>query len=52
MLNGLWGSGFELVVDPYRLKKQGLIELTTFILTDWALRYPVAFAVAAACLKQ
>lgn len=50
MVNGLWGSGFELVVDPYRLKKQGLIELTTFILTDWALRYPVAFAVASDCL--
>ncbi len=52
LINGLWGSGFELVVDPYRLKKQGLIELTTFILTDWANRYPVAFAVAADCLKQ
>ena len=46
MINGLWGSGFELVVDPYRLKKQGLIELTTFILTDWALRYPVGFSAA------
>jgi hypothetical protein len=46
LINGLWGSGFELVVDPYRLKKQGLIELTTFILTDWANRYPVAFAAA------
>ena len=52
MINGLWGSGFELVVDPYRLKKQGLIELTTFILTDWALRYPVAFVAATDCLKQ
>lgn len=50
MVNGLWGSGFELVVDPYRLKKQGLIELTTFILTDWALRYPVAFAASVDCL--
>jgi HK97 family phage major capsid protein len=46
LVNGLWGSGFELVVDPYRLKKQGIIELTTFILTDWINRYPVAFAVA------
>jgi len=52
MINGLWGSGFELVVDPYRLKKQGLIELTTFILTDWAMRYPLAFAAATDCLKQ
>lgn len=52
MINALWGSGFELVVDPYRLKKQGLIELTTFILTDWALRYPVAFAAAQDCLTS
>jgi hypothetical protein len=51
MVNGLWGSGFELVVDPYRLKKQGLIELTTFILTDWALRYPAGFVAATDALK-
>jgi len=52
MVNGLWGSGFELVVDPYRLKKQGLIELTTFILADWALRYPAGFVAAKDCLKS
>jgi HK97 family phage major capsid protein len=52
LINGLWGSGFELVVDPYRLKKQGLIELTTFVLTDWANRYPAAFVVAKDCLKS
>jgi Phage capsid family len=52
LINGLWGSGFELVVDPYRLKKQGLIELTTFVLTDWINRYPVAFAKAVDCLKS
>jgi len=52
MINGLWGSGFELVVDPYRLKKQGMIELTTFILTDWALRYPSGFVKAVDCLKS
>jgi HK97 family phage major capsid protein/HK97 family phage prohead protease len=43
---GMWGSGFELVVDPYRLKKQGMIELTTFMLMDVALKYPQAFVVA------
>ena len=43
---GMWGSGFELVVDPYRLKKQGMIELTTFMLTDITVKYPVAFVVA------
>lgn len=46
MVIGMWGSGFELVVDPYRLKKQGMIELTTFMLTDITLKYPVAFVVA------
>jgi len=46
LIIGMWGSGFELVVDPYRLKKQGMIELTTFMLTDVALRYPQAFVVA------
>jgi len=43
---GLWGSGFELIVDPFRLKKQGMIELTTFMLGDVALKYPAAFVVA------
>ena len=46
MVIGMWGSGFEIVVDPYRLKKQGMIELTTFMLTDVTLKYPVAFVVA------
>lgn len=46
MIIGMWGSGFELVVDPYRLKKQGMIELTTFMLTDVTLKFPVAFVVA------
>lgn len=46
MIIGMWGSGFELVVDPYRLKKQGMIELTTFMLVDVTLRYPVAFVLA------
>jgi HK97 family phage major capsid protein len=40
---GMWGNGFELVVDPYRLKKQGMIELTTFMLADVVLTYPSAF---------
>ena len=43
---GMWGSGFELVVDPFTLKKQGMIELTTFALTDVVLKYPQAFIVA------
>jgi HK97 family phage major capsid protein len=43
---GMWGSGFELIVDPFRLKKQGMIELTTFMLADIILKYPQAFVVA------
>lgn len=52
MIIGMWGSGFEMVVDPYRLKKQGMIELTTFMLTDITLKYPVAFAVATDCVTS
>jgi HK97 family phage major capsid protein len=46
MIVSMWGNGFELVVDPYRLKKQGMIELTTFMLTDVTLTYPSAFVAA------
>lgn len=46
MVIGMWGSGFELIVDPYRLKKQGMVEITTFMLCDVTLKYPVAFVVA------
>ena len=46
MIIGMWGSGFEMIVDPYRLKKQGMIEITTFMLVDVVLRYPNAFVVA------
>ena len=42
----MWGSGFELVVDQYRLKKQGMIELTTFAMIDVALKLPQAFVVS------
>jgi HK97 family phage major capsid protein len=52
MIIGMWGSGFELVVDPYRLKKQGMIELTTFMLTDITLTYPQAFVVAPAVIAS
>jgi len=52
MIIGMWGSGFELVVDPYRLKKQGMIELTTFMLADITLKYPQAFVVAPAVIAS
>lgn len=40
---GEWGA-LELVVDPYRLKKQGMIEVTSFEMCDIAIRYEEAFA--------
>lgn len=45
MLIGMWG-GLELVVDPYALKKQGLIEVTSFQLVDIALRHGESFGKA------
>ena len=40
---GDWAM-FELIVDPYRLKKQGMIELTTFQMVGIAVKYPAAFS--------
>ena len=40
---GQWGA-FEIVVDPYRLKKQGMIELTSFQMFGVAVRQAAAFA--------
>ncbi len=39
---GEWGA-LELVVDPYRLKKQAMIEVTLYVTADVALRWPEAF---------
>nr|WP_320131992.1 phage major capsid protein [uncultured Holophaga sp.] len=44
VLMGQFGPGFELIVDPYALKKQALIEFTSFQMVDIALRYAEAFA--------
>lgn len=40
---GEWGA-LELVVDPFRLKKQGMIEITSFQMLGLAVRYAEAFA--------
>ena len=40
----MWGSGFEMIVDPYRLKKQGMIEVTSFQMVDVGVRQPAQFA--------
>jgi HK97 family phage major capsid protein len=43
LLIGEWGA-MEIITDPYRLKKQGMIEVTTFLMVDMALRYAQAFS--------
>jgi hypothetical protein len=40
---GDWGM-MEIIVDPYRLKKQGMIELTSFAMYGVAVKYAAAFA--------
>src|SRR5574343_46004 len=44
LLIGQFGAGFETLVDPFRLKKQNMIEITAWNFVDVALRYPEAFA--------
>lgn len=43
MLIGEWGAA-DLIVDPYRLKKQGVIEVTSFQMVDVQLRQAAAFS--------
>jgi HK97 family phage major capsid protein len=40
---GDWGM-MEVIVDPYRLKKQGMIELTSFGMFGIAVKYAAAFS--------
>jgi len=44
LIIGEWGV-IDLIVDPYRLKKQAVIEVTSFVMCDVCLRHPEAFAV-------
>lgn len=44
MVIGEWGA-MEILVDPLRLKKQGMIEVTSFQMIDIALRYAAAFSI-------
>lgn len=41
---GFWGAGYQIVTDPFRLKKQGMVELTSFVNYDIGLRHPASFA--------
>lgn len=48
---GEWGA-LEIITDPYRLKKQGMIEVTSFQMIDIMLRYPSAFAICKDALSS
>lgn len=50
LLIGFWGS-FEIIVDPFKLKKQGMIELTSYQLVDVNVRHPASFAFATDVIK-
>jgi len=43
LLIGEWGV-IELITDPYALKKQGLIEVTSIMMVDIMVRHPQSFA--------
>ncbi len=49
-LIGEWGA-LELIVDPYTMAKQGMLQITSFQMIDMALRYPESFAVTKDALK-
>jgi len=44
LLIGMFGAGFETLVDPYTKKNQNMIEITSWNFVDVANRYPTAFA--------
>jgi HK97 family phage major capsid protein/HK97 family phage prohead protease len=43
LIIGEWGA-MEIIVDPYSLKKKGLVELTSIMMADVAVRHPESFA--------
>ena len=45
LLVGQWGA-LEIITDPYALKKQGMIEVTSFQMADIQVRHPASFACA------
>jgi HK97 family phage major capsid protein len=44
LIFGMFGPGFETIVDPYSKKYQGLIEVSAWAYADCALRHDGAFA--------
>lgn len=51
LLIGEWGA-MEILVDPLRLKKQGMIEVTSFEMLDIAARYAGAFSIIKDAISQ
>ena len=45
-LIGTWGGGLELILDPYTLKKQALIEVASYQMADVAVRHAQSFCVS------
>jgi HK97 family phage major capsid protein len=43
LIIGEWGV-LEILVDPYRLKKQGMIEITSYLMADVLIQQPASFA--------
>ena len=43
LIMGEWGV-IELIVDPYSMKKQGLVEVTSIMMVDIAIRHPESFS--------
>lgn len=41
----LWGNGFQLVIDPYARKQEGLVEFYAEAFADVAITQPNAFAI-------
>ena len=46
VLIGQFGGAMEMIVDPYSLARQGLIQVTSFQMADVAIRHPGSFAVS------
>ena len=46
LLIGSFGDSMEIIVDPFSLKKRGIIELTSFGMADVKLAHAAAFSVA------
>ena len=40
-----WGSGLDIIVDPYSGSSSGRVTVTTFLSCDVAVRQPVSFCV-------